>query len=165
MADEERGTSSPGTDDRGTANALLQNPLKTFDSSTWEDIEDDKERPATFKALLAIYHALREFCDARPEGKWRDRRIELDRLIKDQKYSDEYEAGYGRGKRAGLRAAFGQNAEDLLQPLARLELVVIFQEMLKRLKNPRLVTKPRRLRSNFVNGVKEMRIAFDPERG
>jgi len=48
--------------------------------------------------------------------------------------------------------------------LARLELVVIFQEMLKRLKNPRLVAKPRRLRSNFVNGVKEMRIAFDPER-
>jgi hypothetical protein len=36
--------------------------------------------------------------------------------------------------------------------------------MLKRLKNPRLTAKPRRLRSNFVNGVKEMRIAFDPER-
>jgi cholest-4-en-3-one 26-monooxygenase len=47
--------------------------------------------------------------------------------------------------------------------LARLELVVIFQEMLKRLKNPRLVAPPRRLRSNFVNGVKEMRIAFEPE--
>ncbi len=49
--------------------------------------------------------------------------------------------------------------------LARLELVVIFQEMLKRLKNPRLAAPPRRLRSNFVNGVKEMRIEFDPERG
>lgn len=48
--------------------------------------------------------------------------------------------------------------------LARLELVVVFQEILKRLKNPRLVSQPRRLRSNFVNGVKEMRIAFDPER-
>jgi cholest-4-en-3-one 26-monooxygenase len=47
--------------------------------------------------------------------------------------------------------------------LARLELVVIFQEMLKRLRNPRLAAPPRRLRSNFINGVKEMRIEFDPE--
>jgi cholest-4-en-3-one 26-monooxygenase len=48
--------------------------------------------------------------------------------------------------------------------LARLELTVIFQEILKRLKNPRLAAPPRRLRSNFINGVKEMRIEFDPER-
>jgi cholest-4-en-3-one 26-monooxygenase len=48
--------------------------------------------------------------------------------------------------------------------LARLELVVIFQEILKRLKEPRLAAKPRRLRSNFINGVKEMRIEFEPER-
>ena len=48
--------------------------------------------------------------------------------------------------------------------LARLELTVIFQEMLTRLKNPRLAAPPRRLRSNFINGVKEMRIEFDPER-
>jgi cholest-4-en-3-one 26-monooxygenase len=48
--------------------------------------------------------------------------------------------------------------------LARLELTVIFQEMLKRLKNPRLAAPPRRLRSNFINGVKEMRIEFTPER-
>ncbi len=48
--------------------------------------------------------------------------------------------------------------------LARLELTVIFQEILKRLKDPRLVGKPRRLRSNFINGVKEMRIQFEPER-
>ena len=41
---------------------------------------------------------------------------------------------------------------------------MIFQEMLKRLKNPRLAAPPRRLRSNFINGVKEMRIEFDPER-
>jgi cholest-4-en-3-one 26-monooxygenase len=46
--------------------------------------------------------------------------------------------------------------------LARLELTVIFQEILQRLKNPRLVGQPRRLRSNFINGVKEMRIAFEP---
>jgi cholest-4-en-3-one 26-monooxygenase len=46
--------------------------------------------------------------------------------------------------------------------LARLELNVIFEEMLPRLRNPRLTKPVRRLRSNFVNGVKEMRIAWDP---
>jgi cholest-4-en-3-one 26-monooxygenase len=46
--------------------------------------------------------------------------------------------------------------------LARLELKVIFEELLPRLRNPRLTKPVRRLRSNFVNGVKEMRIAWDP---
>ena len=49
---------------------------------------------------------------------------------------------------------------DIAEPGER----VVFQEILKRLRNHRLVSQPRRLRSNFVNGVKEMRIAFDPER-
>jgi cholest-4-en-3-one 26-monooxygenase len=48
--------------------------------------------------------------------------------------------------------------------LARLELNVIFEEMVARLRRPRLLAPPRRLRSNFINGVKEMRVAFEPER-
>lgn len=48
--------------------------------------------------------------------------------------------------------------------LARLELQVIFAEVVRRLRDPELVARPRRLRSNFVNGVKEMRIRFTPER-
>jgi len=47
--------------------------------------------------------------------------------------------------------------------LARLELKVIFEELVTRLRSPRLAAPPRRLRSNFINGVKEMRIAFEPE--
>ena len=47
--------------------------------------------------------------------------------------------------------------------LARLELRSIFREMISRLGNPKLAGPVRRLRSNFINGVKEMRIAFDPE--
>jgi cholest-4-en-3-one 26-monooxygenase len=46
--------------------------------------------------------------------------------------------------------------------LARLELNVIFEELVARLRRPRLLAPPRRLRSNFINGVKEMRVAFDP---
>jgi len=70
------------------------------------------------------------------------------------------------GRENNQHLAFGIGKHFCLGAnLARLELVVIFQEMLKRLKNPRLAAPPRRLRSNFINGVKEMRIAFDPERG
>ncbi len=47
--------------------------------------------------------------------------------------------------------------------LARLELIVIFEEMISRLREPKLTAPPRRLRSNFINGVKEMRMAFTPE--
>jgi len=47
--------------------------------------------------------------------------------------------------------------------LARLELNAIFAEILRRLKNPKLAAPPRRMRGNFVNGVKEMRISFTPE--
>ena len=45
--------------------------------------------------------------------------------------------------------------------LARLELNAIFDEIIPRLRNPELVEPPRRLRSNFINGVKEMRVRFD----
>jgi cholest-4-en-3-one 26-monooxygenase len=47
--------------------------------------------------------------------------------------------------------------------LARLELRVMFEELLPRLRNPRFDGAPRFMRSNFVNSVKEMRIRFDPE--
>ena len=48
--------------------------------------------------------------------------------------------------------------------LARLELQVIFEEIVRRLREPEMRAEPRRLRSNFINGVKEMRIGFTPER-
>jgi cholest-4-en-3-one 26-monooxygenase len=49
--------------------------------------------------------------------------------------------------------------------LARLELNVIFEELLARIgRDMELAGPVRRLRSNFVNGVKEMRVAYSPER-
>ncbi|WP_101759360.1 cytochrome P450 [Oceanicoccus sp. KOV_DT_Chl] len=47
--------------------------------------------------------------------------------------------------------------------LARLELRVIFEEVISRMKNPKFAAPVKRLRSNFINGIKEMKITFDPE--
>jgi cholest-4-en-3-one 26-monooxygenase len=46
--------------------------------------------------------------------------------------------------------------------LARLELREIFRGVLTRMHDIELAARPRRLRSNFINGVKEMRIRFRP---
>jgi cytochrome P450 len=49
--------------------------------------------------------------------------------------------------------------------LARLELRIMFEEIIPRLRNPRFAEAPRYVRSFFVNAMKEMRITFDPEQG
>jgi cholest-4-en-3-one 26-monooxygenase len=46
--------------------------------------------------------------------------------------------------------------------LARLELHVLFDTILDRMPDIQPVGEPRRLRSNFVNGVKELRVRFTP---
>jgi cytochrome P450 len=47
--------------------------------------------------------------------------------------------------------------------LARLELRVMFEEIIPRLRNPKLVEEIKYTRSNLVNGIKRMHITFDPE--
>jgi len=47
--------------------------------------------------------------------------------------------------------------------LARMELQEIFRGILTRLPDLELAAPPRRLRSNFINGVKEMRVRFRPQ--
>lgn len=46
--------------------------------------------------------------------------------------------------------------------LARLELRVIFDEIVARIHNPRFDGPPRWMRSNFISGIKSMPIVFDP---
>ena len=46
--------------------------------------------------------------------------------------------------------------------LARMELQKIFEGIITRLPVLELAAEPRRLRSNFINGVKEMRVRFTP---
>lgn len=47
--------------------------------------------------------------------------------------------------------------------LARLELNLMFQEILPRLRNPQFAEDPKYVRSYFVNAMKEMNITFDKE--
>lgn len=47
--------------------------------------------------------------------------------------------------------------------LARLEVKVMFEEIIPRLRNPKLQEEIRYTRSNLVNGIKSMHITFDPE--
>lgn len=49
--------------------------------------------------------------------------------------------------------------------LAKLEIRVMFEELLRRLPDIELAGPVRRLRSNFINGIKHMPVRFTPERG
>jgi cholest-4-en-3-one 26-monooxygenase len=48
--------------------------------------------------------------------------------------------------------------------LARKELCIMFEEIVPRLRNPRLVGAPHNLVSNFIPGIKKMNITFDREK-
>ena len=45
--------------------------------------------------------------------------------------------------------------------LARLSLRLLFTELLSTIENVELEAPPRRLHSNLINGIKEMRIRYD----
>jgi cholest-4-en-3-one 26-monooxygenase len=47
--------------------------------------------------------------------------------------------------------------------LARLEIKLMFDELLRRLPDIELAAPVRRLRSNFINGIKEMQVTFTPQ--
>jgi len=47
--------------------------------------------------------------------------------------------------------------------LARMEMRVMFEELLRRLPDLELAAPPRRLRSNFINGIKSMPVRFSAE--
>ena len=47
--------------------------------------------------------------------------------------------------------------------LARLEMRLVFEEVVKRIKHPKLNGEIRYLRSNFINGIKELPLKFDAE--
>ena len=82
-------------------------------------------------------------------------------------FSDGDVFDIGRQQREDVRnnhRAFGIGEHFCMgSHLARLELEIIFREILSRIHNPRFDGKVNWLRSNFINGIKSMPIAFDAE--
>ena len=73
-----------------------------------------------------------------------------DRMVLTRK-RDEH-AAFGRG---GPHFCIGAH-------LARLEIAIMVEELVKRVDKIELMAPPRRLRSNFTNGLKELRVRFTP---
>ncbi len=70
-----------------------------------------------------------------------------------------------RRKNAREHVAFGIGEHFCLGAnLARLEIRIVLEEILRRIPNMELDGAYRRLRSSYLNGVKELRVKFPPER-
>jgi cholest-4-en-3-one 26-monooxygenase len=69
------------------------------------------------------------------------------------------------GRRPNEHLAFGIGPHFCLGAnLARLEIRIMFEELLRRLPDLQLAGPVERLRSNFINGIKRMPVEFTPER-
>ena len=70
------------------------------------------------------------------------------------------------GREPNDHLAFGMGEHFCLGAnLARLEIQIMFEELLERLPDLRLAGTPIRLRSNFINGIKQMPVRYTPEHG
>jgi cholest-4-en-3-one 26-monooxygenase len=79
-------------------------------------------------------------------------------------FDDPYTFDIGRdpNPHSAQQVAFGGGGPHfcLGANLARAEMKVVFEALIPHLADARLAAPPRRLRSNFINGIKEMRVAF-----
>ncbi len=78
-------------------------------------------------------------------------------------FPEPFEFDVGRNPNEHLAFGVGQHF-CLGHNLARLEIRVMFEELLKRLPDMELAGPVRRLRSNFVNGFKEVPVRFTPSK-
>ncbi len=76
-------------------------------------------------------------------------------------FDDPYVFDVGREPNEQISFGFGEHF-CLGANLARLELRVMFEELLARLPDIEMAAEPRRLHSNLINGIKEMRVRFTP---
>src|SRR5574337_938343 len=77
-------------------------------------------------------------------------------------FTDPYRFDVGRSPNEHLAFGIGEHF-CLGSNLARLEIRLMFEELLKRLPDIELAGPVHRLRSNFINGVKRMPVRFTPE--
>jgi cholest-4-en-3-one 26-monooxygenase len=71
---------------------------------------------------------------------------------------------FDAGRTPNHHLAFGMGEHFCMGAhLARLEIRILFEELLRRIPDMELAAPVRRLRSNFISGIKEMRVRFSPE--
>jgi cholest-4-en-3-one 26-monooxygenase len=69
------------------------------------------------------------------------------------------------GRKPNDHIAFGKGEHFCLGAnLARIELRIMFEELIRRIPDMELAGPPERLRSNFINGIKRMPVRFTPSR-
>lgn len=78
-------------------------------------------------------------------------------------FPDAHRFDVGRHPNEHLAFGIGQHF-CLGANLARLEIRIIFEELFRRLPDMELAGPVKRLRSNFINGIKSMPVRFTPER-
>jgi cytochrome P450 len=122
----------------------LASPVWHFRRTATEDTEIGGVKIAKGERVVVWYAAANRDPEAFPEP---------DKLVLTRK-RDEH-ASFGRG---GPHFCIGAH-------LARLEITILVEELVKRVDKVELVAPPRRLRSNFTNGVKEMRVRFTRRAG
>jgi cholest-4-en-3-one 26-monooxygenase len=77
----------------------------------------------------------------------------------------EHPERFDVGRHPNEHLAFGLGHHFCLGAnLARLEIQIMFEEILRRLPDIQLAGPVERLRSNFINGIKRMPVRFTPER-
>src|SRR5262249_7256958 len=81
----------------------------------------------------------------------------------EEQFPNPYEFNISRQPNEHLAFGVGQHW-CLGANLARLELRCMFEELLRRLPAIELDGEPKRLRSNFLNGIKSMPVRFPAER-
>jgi cytochrome P450 len=113
-----------------------------------EDIEVSGCKMKKGDKLIMHYHTVNH-----DEGIFGDDAMEFD-VTRAERMPDLY----------NQHRAFGIGQHFCLGThLARLEMRVMFEEIIPRLRNPKLVGEIEYTRSNLVNGIKSMSITFDPE--
>lgn len=117
----------------------LASPVWHFRRTATEDTEIGGQAIKAGERVVVWFAAANRDPDEFPEPE---------RLVLTRK-RDEH-AAFGRG---GPHFCIGAH-------LARLEIAILVEELAKRVERVELLAPPRRLRSNFTNGLKEMRVRF-----
>ena len=87
----------------------------------------------------------------------------LELLAGEEEGLSQAEIAKALGRTPNEHLAFGVGQHFCLgNNLARLEIRVMFEELLRRLPDLELAGPVRRLRSNFINGFKELPVQFKP---